>query len=491
MKKVLLVVVAVLAVAGIFNACDSPATEVSGQYPIPSGPKLDLIEVAESSQEARLSPPFDPNIFNYVVRVPNVTMGVKVATKAAEGLTVDIWGDLGIDNRVWGTGSQHIPVTGTGVGNWPNGQWPYGKQLEYFPSGTATVKTIYNDGSANAVATDYNGGRVVNAYVTVSNGDESNTYNLKIIVDDERITQNYFLKDLGYIYNNGTPVDDTDDIIIRYNIYIPKRLSANEKLPVVYALHGSGLRAGNASGILTRYEMATIWAKDSEQGINKCIVLAPQSSNQINPSGTNWYGGSSPYSVIANAGEGAYELLQKVIAGSWDDLVTANTAARAFAVTGGNPSLTPANNGVGTLTRNQLPSVAGVGGDPTRIYITGLSMGGGGTMVTIKKYASTFAAALPMVANVKWQASDFTANPAIRNVAFKFVHDRYDPTVDFQYHLDNLKAVADDGGTWKEVGEVVYSTDTVADYYYEAPHYSWVRAYRDPVIRNWLFAQHK
>ena len=27
--------------------------------------------------------------------------------------------------------------------------------------------------------------------------------------------------------------------------------------------------------VLKRYQMATVWAKDSEAGINECIVLAP------------------------------------------------------------------------------------------------------------------------------------------------------------------------------------------------------------------------
>jgi hypothetical protein len=269
MKKMLFVFSVPLVLGVLFGCVGSPDVR-SGKL---SGPKLTSLIVADASQEARLVPDFYPDVTDYIVNVPNVTMGVKVTALVDTGLTATLWGELGIDQRRWGTGAVHAPTSpATG---WHHGTWNHGHPiLEYFPDGTATVKTIFFDNNV-----DYRGSRVV---------------------------------------------------------------------------------------------------------------------------------------------------VQKLI----------------------------------PLRSMQVP----------------------------------FAAAIPMVTGTKWQASDFTANPAMRNVAYKFVHDRWDPTADAQAAFDNLETTRADqanGNTWKAITEVIYSTETTEDYYYETAHYAWVRDYRDQDIRDWLFAQTK
>jgi hypothetical protein len=197
-------------------------------------------------------------------------------------------------------------------------------------------------------------------------------------------------------------------------------------------------------------------------------------------------------------------MLQAVINGNWDLIGKKHVVARSvdFSKIPGRNGQSASEvdsgnfNGLGYTTQNALSitstlnrSKTGVKGNPKKVYILGQSMGGGGTIATLKKYASTFAAALPICAAGKFKADDFTANSLILNVAIKMVHDRYDSTVDFQYLLDSMKVLNAQSG-WKVTpSTVIYSTDEVMDYYYDSAHLSWVRTYRNPEIRDWLFAQ--
>ena len=56
---------------------------------------------------------------------------------------------------------------------------------------------------------------------------------------------------------------------------MPTNYDPDKEYPIVFALHGSGQRSQTTDMVLKRYQMATVWAKDSEAGINECIVLAP------------------------------------------------------------------------------------------------------------------------------------------------------------------------------------------------------------------------
>ena len=73
---------------------------------------------------------------------------------------------------------------------------------------------------------------------------------------------------------------DTAGTTIEYNIYVPSNYDDTKTYPVVLALHGSGQMTQPVDMILKRYQMATIWAKDSEAGKNECIVIAPQAKEQ-------------------------------------------------------------------------------------------------------------------------------------------------------------------------------------------------------------------
>ena len=58
-------------------------------------------------------------------------------------------------------------------------------------------------------------------------------------------------------------------------LYVPTNYDPNKEYPIVFALMAQAREARQLNMVLKRYQMATVWAKDSEAGINECIVLAP------------------------------------------------------------------------------------------------------------------------------------------------------------------------------------------------------------------------
>jgi predicted peptidase len=112
--------------------------------------------------------------------------------------------------------------------------------------------------------------------------------------------------------------------------------------------------------------------------------------------------------------------------------------------------------------------------DTNRIYITGLSMGGFGTYDAIERYPDLFAAAIPVCGG-----GDVSKAATIAHIPIWIVHGAEDAAVNPLYAttmLDALmKAGAHPGFT----------------FYPEVGHFSWLGAYSDPLIVEWLFRQHK
>jgi predicted peptidase len=112
--------------------------------------------------------------------------------------------------------------------------------------------------------------------------------------------------------------------------------------------------------------------------------------------------------------------------------------------------------------------------DTTRIYITGLSMGGYGTFDALERYPQLFAAAVPVCG-----AGDTSRVATIAQVPIWIFHGADDAAVDplcsIDMHTALLKAGAHPGLTiYPNVG-----------------HFSWLGAYSDPAMMEWLFRQHK
>jgi predicted peptidase len=417
-----------------------------------------------SHTNIQLSPSFSPSQLDYTLEVQEDILGVKITPQAAPGVTITITSDINVDYHPGGNGAAHTPnpadTSNFATGTWEGGQdWPN----ILFADNSAIVRTIVNPDGIGAGPTGkwndngtYHGGRTTNASITVTNGADTTTYNIAIHVADGTSSYALFDQNEGskaYIGTNGAKVP--------YNIYVPANIGANEKLPVIYALHGSGQLTQPVDMILKRYQMATVWAKDSAAGRNRAIILAPQATNWdftdpanahtgYNGGLANWVGSG----VLNNIGNAAFELLEKLVNGTL-------------------PGYTNLLNHV----------------DTNRIYITGLSMGGGGTLATLKAHPGYFAAAIPVCANLLLSASDaqsiFAANPGLQ---WYFIHAFDDPTVDIGFTKQNIANLKAAGYNDASVKAEIYPKGT---HFYESAHFSWVAGYQNSSIRNWLFTQSK
>lgn len=112
--------------------------------------------------------------------------------------------------------------------------------------------------------------------------------------------------------------------------------------------------------------------------------------------------------------------------------------------------------------------------DSNRIYITGLSMGGYGTYDAIERYPNLFAAAVPVCGG-----GDVSKAASIAHIPLWIFHGAEDPAVNPVFSLNMLQALTKAGA---HPGFTQYP---------EVGHFSWLGAYSDPLMIEWLFRQHK
>ncbi len=114
--------------------------------------------------------------------------------------------------------------------------------------------------------------------------------------------------------------------------------------------------------------------------------------------------------------------------------------------------------------------------DASRIYLTGISMGGFGTWETGMEYPETFAALVPICGGAGVR---FVMAERIQHKPIWIFHGAKDPVVEPAYSkrmfdvLTKLKA------------------PVKLTMYPEAMHDSWTAAYNDPELWKWLFEQHQ
>src|SRR5207244_7702516 len=112
--------------------------------------------------------------------------------------------------------------------------------------------------------------------------------------------------------------------------------------------------------------------------------------------------------------------------------------------------------------------------DPKRLYITGLSMGGYGTWDLISRHPELFAAAAPICGG-----GDEDQAEKIAKLPIWIFHGAKDQAVPVERSRNMVTALKKAGG------EPKYTE------YPDVGHDSWVRAYKDPELFAWLFAQKK
>ena len=112
--------------------------------------------------------------------------------------------------------------------------------------------------------------------------------------------------------------------------------------------------------------------------------------------------------------------------------------------------------------------------DTDRIYITGLSMGGYGPYDALERYPNLVAAAVPVCG-----AGDTSRAASIAHVPMWIFLGAEDPAVNPLNGLAMLEALTNAGA---HPGFTQYP---------EVGHFSWLGAYSDPLMLEWLFRQHK
>jgi len=270
--------------------------------------------------------------------------------------------------------------------------------------------------------------------IEVSKDGASKVYTINVVRDCDTETYALF-EELSY-------TDAETGETIPYQLYVPSNYDEDKEYPLVFALHGSGQRSQTTDMVLKRYQMATVWAKDSEAGHNECIVLAP-------------------HCATADANENWTTLMQ-YRNGTHDNSFDAM------------PKLTASYNLL-------LDVMEDYSVDEDRVYMTGLSAGGFATYTLAIEHPETFAALAPDAAG-----ADPSKVAAIKDIPTWIFHAEDDPTVAVAEYLNpTLEALDAAGANYKLT---LYKPGTV---FGTSAHFSWVPMYADKEFRNWLFAQSK
>lgn len=135
--------------------------------------------------------------------------------------------------------------------------------------------------------------------------------------------------------------------------------------------------------------------------------------------------------------------------------------------------------------------------DPNRLYVTGLSMGGGGTWNMLSRYDDRFAAGVP-IAGVR-PAGDFDPSKLVGLPTWAF-HARNDNVVVEQRSQEVINAILPAAGepmlTFPPNNDTTttfeFSDEDLNLHYTEWPtggHGIWGRVYADMALRDWMFAQ--
>lgn len=266
---------------------------------------------------------------------------------------------------------------------------------------------------------------------------EAAEYRVRIVRDNDSSIRAKFGTEKVFTSAAGTA--------IKYHIYYPPNYASSTKqYPVVLALHGVGQRAANGQPsdmVLKRTKQATIWAQDSEANPAKeAIIIAPQAN-------TAWVAANDPTGTLSPDGQAAYELLQSIL----------NTEKV----------------------------------DRGRVYLTGLSMGGNGSLVMAETYPETFAA---LFVHAAWAGSPTTGGGSDYNWAglkqhldgrIRLVAAEDDPDVKHPAYLNLISLLNANGINYQTK---LYPTNT---FFSPTAHFVWIAGYADQSARDWVFSLRK
>jgi len=238
---------------------------------------------------------------------------------------------------------------------------------------------------------------------------------------------------------------------IPYRLFIPENYDSSESYPLVLCLHGAGERGSDNELHIRLHRLATSWADTINQSRWPCFVVAPQC-----PANKWW--------VHVNQSTGAPDIDAMPVT---EELLTVynmlDSLIREFNI------------------------------DQTRLYVTGLSMGGYGTWDLIARYPDRFAAAIPMSG-----AGDTSKVNLFRNVPVWNFHGRHDNTVPVKYAHEMNEAYSRNGVYVIQAANItedildIFLSNGARHLYWEYPdgeHVIWAESYDYPKLFPWVFSQ--
>jgi predicted peptidase len=212
-----------------------------------------------------------------------------------------------------------------------------------------------------------------------------------------------------------------------YRLLKPKDFDAKKTYPLVIFFHGAGERGTN--NVAQLLHGVKTFASDEYMTKYPCFVIAPQCPNNQQWVDTPW--GLPEHTMPEKPSKSmaaAFELLDAI--------------------------------------RTEFPI------DPTRIYVTGISMGGFGTWDAMQRHPEIFAAGVPVCGG-----GDKALAPKIAKIPIWVFHGGNDTTVKTKRSQDMVAALKAAGGQPKY------------DEYPGVGHGCWGQAYATKELYEWLFAQ--
>lgn len=228
------------------------------------------------------------------------------------------------------------------------------------------------------------------------------------------------------IFEKFEYIDDNNDTL-RYCLSKPDNIEKTKLYPLVIFLHGAGERGYDNQKQLTHIEKPV--SDSSFRKLFPCFVLAPQCPPNKRWVEVDW---SAPSHTMPEQPSIHLKLLLELVSN--------------------------------LLRKEKI--------DETRIYVTGLSMGGYGTWDLISRYPDLFAAAAPICGGGdEKQASKLTKIPI-----WNF-HGTLDKAVSVERSRNMIKAIRNAGGN------PIYTE------YLQGTHNVWTITYNNQLFWDWLFNQ--
>lgn len=216
-----------------------------------------------------------------------------------------------------------------------------------------------------------------------------------------------------------------------YRLFVPTGYNANTSYPLVLFLHGAGERGTDNNSHLESSRGAKLWAETANQASYPCFVLAPQCPSDKQWVNTNWSSGSYSINNVPMSTE--LKMVKDII--------------------------------------EKLQIEYNI--DASRLFITGLSMGGYGTWDFILRYPEMFKAAIPICG-----AGDPSKASLISTVPLRVFHSSDDGVVPVSGSRDMVNAINALGPNTRSKFYTEYTNQG---------HFSWTNAYNTADLVSWLF----